>query len=112
MPTSINTATPSETLLPTMTANIHQSAFRPVLRSPNFSEPIDIQQLRNKSLTVEKNIESSDDEVDIETTEDDDNPVVPLDSGLKNPHSNSTMSSHSGHSTSPLCWSPPQETVS
>lgn len=55
--------------------------------------------------------ENSDDEVDIETTEDD--PVTPLNASLQNLHSASnSMSSHSGRSTSPQCWSPPRETVS
>jgi len=60
-----------------------------------------------RTADVGQKEDNSDDEVDIETTEDD--PVTPLNASL---HSNSAMSSHSGRSTSPQCWSPPRETVS
>lgn len=90
-----------------MNPSLHQSAFRPVIREP----PI-VEQLMPERATDAGKEDNSDDEVDIETTEDD--PVTPLNASLQNLHSasNSAMSNHSGRSTSPQCWSPPRETVS
>ncbi|KAK2588469.1 hypothetical protein KPH14_004452 [Odynerus spinipes] len=107
------------TLLPTVNPPLHQSAFRPVMRGPPIveqslavqeagtSSPQDIGHADNET----NKDENSDDEVDIETTEDD--PVTPLNATLRDLHSasNSGMSSHSaGRSISPQCWSPPRET--
>lgn len=92
-----------------MNPPLHQSAFRPVIRGPPVVEPV----IPERPTTTDAGKEdNSDDEVDIETTEDD--PVTPLNASLQNPHSasNSAVSSHSGRSMSPQCWSPPRETVS
>lgn len=80
-----------------------------MIRGPPIVEPAVIPERPTDAGQKEDN---SDDEVDIETTEDD--PVTPLNASLQNLHSasNSAMSSHSGRSTSPQCWSPPRETVS
>lgn len=78
-----------------------------MIRGPPIVEPAVIPE-----RPADQKEDNSDDEVDIETTEDD--PVTPLNASLQNLHSasNSAMSSHSGRSTSPQCWSPPRETVS
>jgi hypothetical protein len=105
----MNGTSPTEPLIPTVNPSLHQSAFRPVIRGPPIIEPAVIPE---RPADAGQKEENSDDEVDIETTEDD--PVTPLNASLQNLHSasNSAMSSHSGRSTSPQCWSPPRETVS
>lgn len=109
LPPPISGSSPTEPLIPTVTPPLHQSAFRPVIRGPPIVEPAVIPE---RPADVSQKEDNSDDEVDIETTEDD--PVTPLNASLQNLHSasNSAMSSHSGRSTSPQCWSPPRETVS
>ncbi|TGZ38266.1 Uncharacterized protein DBV15_00493 [Temnothorax longispinosus] len=109
LPPPISGSSPTEPLIPTVNPPLHQSAFRPVIRGPPIVEPAVIPERPADASQKEDN---SDDEVDIETTEDD--PVTPLNASLQNLHSasNSAMSSHSGRSTSPQCWSPPRETVS
>ena len=109
MPPPIGTSNPSEPLLPVVNGSIHQSAFRPVIRVP----PIVETSIQESTVEIPPNKEeNSDDEVDIETTEDDIS--SPLNVSLQNLNStsNSAISNHSGNSTSPKCWSPPQETVS
>ncbi|XP_066591423.1 SKI family transcriptional corepressor 1 homolog-B-like isoform X2 [Prorops nasuta] len=96
LPPPISGSSPPDPLIPTVSPHLHQSAFRPVIRGPPVIESMD---------------ENSDDEVDIETTEDD--PVTPLNASLQSnlpTASSSAVSSHSGQSTSPQCWSPPRET--
>ena len=96
--------------MPTVNPSLHQSAFRPVIRGPPIVEPVTQEQPSDTSVSHKE--DNSDDEVDIETTEDD--PVTPLNiATAQNLHSvsNSAASSHSGRN-SPQCWSPPRETVS
>jgi len=104
LPPPISGSNPTEPLIPTVNPPLHQSAFRPVIRGPPIVEPAVVPE---RTADVGQKEDNSDDEVDIETTEDD--PVTPLNASL---HSNSATSSHSGRSTSPQCWSPPRETVS
>lgn len=113
----ISGSSPTEPqLLSTMNPPLHQSAFRPVIRGPPIGEQAlgtlqDTSQDGNNSNGKEEN---SDDEVDIETTEDD--PATPLNATLHNLHSATNSGIAGGHSTgrnvSPQCWSPPRETVS
>ncbi|XP_039313446.1 SKI family transcriptional corepressor 2 isoform X2 [Solenopsis invicta] len=107
LPPPISGSSPTEPLIPTVNPPLHQSAFRPVIRGPPIVEPAVIPE---RPVDASQKEDNSDDEVDIETTEDD--PVTPLNASLQNLHSasNSAMSSHSGRSTSPQCWSPPRET--
>ncbi|XP_076290119.1 SKI family transcriptional corepressor fussel [Lasioglossum baleicum] len=104
LPQPMNGSSPTEPLLPTVNPPLHQSAFRPVIRGPPIVEPMAQEQPADTSVT---NDDNSDDEVDIETTEDD--PLTPL--ATQNLHSvpKSSTGSHSGHN-SPQCWSPPRET--
>ncbi|XP_053972993.1 ski oncogene [Hylaeus volcanicus] len=106
LPPPISGSSPTEPLIPTVNPSLHQSAFRPVIRGPLIVESVAQEQPSDASVT--NNEVNSDDEVDIETTEDD--PVTPL-SIVQNLHSasKSTSSGHSGRN-SPQCWSPPQET--
>ena len=109
LPPPIGTASPPEPLLPTVNSAIHQSAFRPVIRVP----PIVESSIQEPVIEVPSNKdENSDDEVDIETTEDDISPPLNVSLQNLNSTSNSVISNHSGNSTSPQCWSPPRETVS
>ncbi|XP_046832270.1 SKI family transcriptional corepressor 2 isoform X1 [Vespa velutina] len=109
----ISGSSPTEPqLLPTMNPPLHQSAFRPVIRGPPIGEQA-LASLQETSQDGNSNgkEENSDDEVDIETTEDD--PGTPLNATLHNLHSatNSGIASHStGRNVSPQCWSPPRET--
>ncbi|CAK9833077.1 SKI family transcriptional corepressor 1 homolog-B [Anthophora retusa] len=109
LPPPISGSSPTEPLIPTVNPSLHQSAFRPVIRGPPIVESVAQEQTTDTSLSNKE--DNSDDEVDIETTEDD--PVTPLNIAAQNLHalSNSTTSSHSGRN-SPQCWSPPRETVS
>ncbi|XP_076750281.1 SKI family transcriptional corepressor fussel [Xylocopa sonorina] len=107
LPPPISGSSPTEQLIPTVSPSLHQSAFRPVIRGPPIIEPV--AQEPPSDTSVSNKEDNSDDEVDIETTEDD--PVTPLNIAVQNLHSisNSATSSHSGRN-SPQCWSPPRET--
>ncbi|XP_076243419.1 SKI family transcriptional corepressor fussel [Calliopsis andreniformis] len=107
LPPPISGSSPTEPLMPAVSPSLHQSAFRPVIRGPPIVESVAPEQPPDSSVT--NNEGSSDDEVDIETTEDD--PVTPLNVAPQNLHSipKSSTSSHSGRN-SPQCWSPPRET--
>ncbi|XP_043264798.1 SKI family transcriptional corepressor 2 [Colletes gigas] len=103
----ISGTSPTEPLIPTVNPSLHQSAFRPVIRGPPIVEPV--VQEPQPDTSVSNNEDNSDDEVDIETTEDD--PVTPLSITTQNLNSlsKSACSVHSGRN-SPQCWSPPRET--
>ncbi|XP_043468468.1 SKI family transcriptional corepressor 2 isoform X2 [Leptopilina heterotoma] len=109
LPPPIGT-TPSEPILPSsVNGSIHQSAFRPVIRVP----PIVENSIQDPVADVPSNKdESSDDEVDIETTEDDVSAPLSVNFTNLNSSSNSVISNHNGNSTSasPQCWSPPRDT--
>ncbi|OAD58207.1 SKI family transcriptional corepressor 1 homolog-B [Eufriesea mexicana] len=109
LPPPISGSSPTEPLIPAVNPSLHQSAFRPVIRGPPIVESVGQEQPSDTSVSHKE--DNSDDEVDIETTEDD--PVTPLNITAQNLHSvsNSATSSHSGRN-SPQCWSPPRETVS
>lgn len=81
---------------------LHQSAFRPVIRPASNVEATVLDQ---PDVTPDKE-EDSDDEVDIETTEDDD---LTIRSHVNNPV---TVNQSARDSSSPQCWSPPRESVS
>ncbi|XP_011298760.1 SKI family transcriptional corepressor 2 [Fopius arisanus] len=97
LPSPLNGTGATEPLLPPVTpAPLHQSAFRPVIRpSPNV-EPMD-----QSEVSVDKD-EDSDDEVDIETTEDDD-------PSIRNHVTNPISVNQSARDSSPQCWSPARE---
>ncbi|XP_017755565.1 PREDICTED: ski oncogene [Eufriesea mexicana] len=107
LPPPISGSSPTEPLIPAVNPSLHQSAFRPVIRGPPIVESVGQEQPSDTSVSHKE--DNSDDEVDIETTEDD--PVTPLNITAQNLHSvsNSATSSHSGRN-SPQCWSPPRET--
>ncbi|XP_076182585.1 SKI family transcriptional corepressor fussel isoform X2 [Ptiloglossa arizonensis] len=107
LPPPISGSSPTEPLIPTVNPSVHQSAFRPVIRGPPIVEPVAREQPPDTSVT--NNEDNSDDEVDIETTEDD--PVTPLNITVQNLHSvsKSVSNGHNGRN-SPQCWSPPRET--
>ncbi|XP_051169946.1 SKI family transcriptional corepressor 1 homolog-B isoform X2 [Leptopilina boulardi] len=108
LPPPIGT-TPSEPLLTSVNGSIHQSAFRPVIRVP----PIVENSIHDSVTKIPSNKdESSDDEVDIETTEDDVSAPLSVNFSNINSSSNSVISNHNGNSTSasPQCWSPPRDT--
>lgn len=91
--------------MPTVSPSLHQSAFRPVIRGPPMVEPVAQGQPSDTSASNKE--DNSDDEVDIETTEDE--PIVQTPINVaQNLHSNSTSHGRA----SPQCWSPPRETVS
>ncbi|XP_014600676.1 PREDICTED: SKI family transcriptional corepressor 2 isoform X2 [Polistes canadensis] len=108
----ISGSSPTEPpLIPTMNPPLHQSAFRPVIRGPPISEQALAIQETSQDAHSNSKEENSDDEVDIETTEDD--PATPLNATLHNLHSatNSSIGNHAtGRNASPQCWSPPRET--
>lgn len=108
LPPPITGTTPPDLLLSTVNSPLHQSAFRPVIREAPVVETTTVE----SSDSSQRKNDSSDDEVDIETTEDD--LATASSAGVHSLHSasNSAASNHSGHSTSPQCWSPPRETVS
>ncbi|XP_024938548.1 SKI family transcriptional corepressor 2 isoform X2 [Cephus cinctus] len=113
LPPPITGSSTAEPLIPAVTTTLHQSAFRPVIRGPPIVEPALQEVTTDRPVEKEGAEENSDDEVDIETTEED--MVAPLNVSLQGLQSasNSAMSNHSGHSghsTSPQCWSPPRET--
>ncbi|XP_068993091.1 SKI family transcriptional corepressor 2 [Neodiprion pinetum] len=109
LPPPIPGATTAEPMAPPVTSSLHQSAFHPVLRAgPPIGESGQIVQESTPEPSVEKD-DDSDDEVDIETTEDEVKAPLNHPQSL-NSASNSALSTHSGHSTSPQCWSPPRET--
>lgn len=89
------------------TSSIHQSAFRPVIRSSPIVDPILRHDLSDDAVEKE---EDTDDEVDIETTEDDHVSTAHLE------NMSSTATTLTNHNTrnscSSPCWSPPRETVS
>ncbi|XP_048507347.1 SKI family transcriptional corepressor 2 isoform X2 [Athalia rosae] len=110
LPPPIPGAAIPEPMVPPSPSALHQSAFRPVIRAgPQVAESGQPAQESSPELAVDKE-EDSDDEVDIETTEDDGNPTNANNLQSVNAGSNSALSTHSGHSTSPQCWSPPRET--
>lgn len=111
LPPAIPGAPTIEPIAPPVASSLHQSAFRPVLRTGHsVNESGQIGQDTTPEPPADKD-DDSDDEVDIETTEDDGN--APLNSLQSiNSASNSALSNHSGQSTSPQCWSPPRESVS
>ncbi|XP_043499019.1 SKI family transcriptional corepressor 2 isoform X1 [Polistes fuscatus] len=108
----ISSSSPTEPpLIPTMNPPLHQSAFRPVIRGPPIGEQALALQETSQDAHSNSKEENSDDEVDIETTEDD--PATPLNATLHNLHSatNSSIGNHAtGRNASPQCWSPPRET--
>ncbi|XP_043278123.1 SKI family transcriptional corepressor 2 [Venturia canescens] len=108
---------------PPLPPSLHQSAFRPVVRSSPIIEsppPVREHQIPRNNDADEKEI-NSDDEVDIETMEDEDptfratpTPSLHFDSlNLRSSIAASisgNSSNHSGRSASPQCWSPARET--
>ncbi|XP_012350308.1 SKI family transcriptional corepressor 2 isoform X3 [Apis florea] len=107
LPPPISGSSPTEPLIPTVNPSLHQSAFRPVIRGPPIVEPVGQEQHPSDHTSVSHKEDNSDDEVDIETTEDD----SPLNIAPQNlHHSVSSSATGAGHSDSPQCWSPPRET--
>ncbi|XP_057321583.1 SKI family transcriptional corepressor 2 [Microplitis mediator] len=107
LPATLSGTGTIEPIMPSVTASpLHQSAFRPVIRPSPIVEPIQRQDSTSE-VTADKT-DDSDDEVDIETTEDDDHSAT-------SPHNLRTTTSASNNnnsqkSSSPQCWSPPRET--
>ncbi|KAK0081856.1 hypothetical protein PV326_007466 [Microctonus aethiopoides] len=115
LPSPLSGTTTNEPLMAAVSNSpIHQSAFRPVVRPSPIVDSISHEETHE--TIVEKEDDDTDDEVDIETTEDDDVPVSIQ--NLRN--NNSSASNNSGtlnannsrNNSSPQCWSPPRETVS
>lgn len=93
----------------TVNSNLHQSAFHPFIRSSSFTE--NVKYYENKEIKTLKE-PSSDDEVDVETTEED--TVFQTNRNNTNIVSNTVSESSciNTHSMHQHCWSPPRETVS
>ena len=124
LPPPLTGTAATEPLIPAPVA-AHQSAFRPVIRSsPIVESPAMIRELETSETSRDNMEVDSDDEVDIETMEDEEPPaensgtaLSSVNSGSHNHQSNTvansgTSSNHSGRSASPQCWSPARETVS
>lgn len=125
-PPLTGTAATEPSLIPAaVAAPLHQSAFRPVIRSsPIIEAPSATRDLEPSEISAVNMEVDSDDEVDIETMEDEEPRTVAAlgtassdaSSGINLQSSvaanSGTSSNHSGRSASPQCWSPARETVS
>ncbi|OXU24101.1 hypothetical protein TSAR_004869 [Trichomalopsis sarcophagae] len=108
----ISNTNPSNSLESTVNNNLHQSAFHPFIRSSSFTESVKL--FENKVIEFQelKTLKefSSDDEVDVETTEED--TVFQSNENNANLVSNPVLQLNNLNNQNTLqhCWSPPRET--